>query len=68
MNIKNQMDRLQYKKRGLIKRLIEKGDTLFSIAEDNNLSITELLKVNPQIKNPDMIYAGDKIFIPGKKN
>ena len=67
MNIKNQMDRLQYKKRGLIKRLIERGDTLFSIAEDNNLSITELLKVNPQIKNPDMIYAGDKIFIPGKK-
>lgn len=67
MNIKNQMDRLQYRKGGLIQRLLKKGDTLFSIAEDNNLSITELLEVNPQIKNPDMIYAGDKIFIPGKE-
>jgi len=67
MNMKNQMDRLQYRKGGLIQRLLKKGDTLFSIAEDNNLSITELLEVNPQIKNPDMIYAGDKIFIPGKE-
>lgn len=67
MNIKNQMDRLQYRKGGLIQRLLKKGDTLFSIAEDNNLSITQLLEVNPQIKNPDMIYAGDKIFIPGKE-
>jgi len=66
MNIKNQMDRLQYKKGGLIKLLIEKGDTLFSIADKNNLSISELLKLNPQIKNPDMIYAGDDVFIPGK--
>jgi hypothetical protein len=65
--MKNQMDRLQYRKGGLIQRLLKKGDTLFSIAEDNNLSITELLEVNPQIKNPDMIYAGDKIFIPGKE-
>ena len=67
MNIKNQMDRLQYRKGGLIQRLLKKGDTLFSIAEDNNLSISELLEINPQIKNPDMIYAGDKIFIPGKE-
>jgi len=29
--------------------------------------VAELLEVNPQIKNPDMIYAGDKIFIPGKE-
>lgn len=67
MNIKNQMDRLQYRKGGLIQRLLKKGDTLFSIAEDNNLSISELLEINPQIKNSDMIYAGDKIFIPGKE-
>lgn len=65
--MKNQMDRLQYRKGGLIQRLLKKGDTLFSIAEDNNLSISELLEINPQIKNPDMIYAGDKIFIPGKE-
>lgn len=66
MNTKNQMDRLQYRKGGLIKLLLKKGDTLFSIARDNDLSIAELLEVNPQIKNPDEIYAGDNLFIPSK--
>ena len=63
MNMKNQMDRLQYSKGGFIKKLLKRGDTLFSIARENNLSVEELLKLNPQIKNPDMIYAGDEINI-----
>ena len=61
--MKNQMDRTQYSKGGFIKRLLKRGDTLFSIAEDNNLSVSELLKMNPQIKNPDSIFAGDEINI-----
>jgi len=60
------MDRLQYRKGGLLKLLLKRGDTLFSIARDNELSIAELLEVNPQIKNPDEIYAGDNLFIPSK--
>ena len=39
MTIKNDMDRLQYRKGGLIKLLLKKGDTLFSIARENELSI-----------------------------
>jgi len=66
MTIKNDMNRLQYRKGGLLKLLLKKGDTLFSIARDNELSIAELLEVNPQIKNPDEIYAGDNLFIPSK--
>ena len=66
MTIKNDMDRLQYRKGGLLKLILKKGDTLFSIARDNELSIAELLEVNSQIKNPDEIYAGDTIFIPSK--
>ena len=66
MTIKNDMNRLQYRKGGLLKLLLKKGDTLFSIARDNELSIAELLEVNTQIKNPDEIYAGDTIFIPSK--
>jgi len=66
MTIKNDMDRLQYRKGGLIKLLLKRGDTLFSIARDNELSVAELLEVNSQIKNPDEIYAGDTIFIPSK--
>ena len=66
MSIKNEMERLQYSEGGLLKFLLKKGDTLFSIARDNNLSMAELLEVNPQIKDPDKIYAGDTLFIPGK--
>lgn len=66
MTIKNDMDRLQYRKGGLLKLLLKKGDTLFSIARDNELSIAELLELNPQIKNPDEIYAGDNLFMPSK--
>ena len=66
MTIKNDMDRLQYRKGGLLKLLLKRGDTLFSIARDNELSIAELLEANPQIKNPDEIYAGDNLFIPSK--
>jgi LysM repeat protein len=66
MTIKTDMNRLQYRKGGLLKLLLKKGDTLFSIARDNELSIAELLEANPQIKNPDEIYAGDNLFIPSK--
>jgi len=66
MTIKNDMNRLQYRKGGLLKLLLKRGDTLFSIAKDNELSIAELLEANPQIKNPDEIYAGDNLFIPSK--
>ena len=66
MTIKNEMNRLQYRKGGLLKLLLKKGDTLFSIARENELSIADLLEANPQIKNPDSIYAGDNLFIPSK--
>lgn len=66
MTIKNDMDRLQYRKGGLLKLILKRGDTLFSIARDNELSIAELLELNPQIKNPDEIYAGDNLFMPSK--
>ena len=66
MTIKNDMNRLQYRKGGLLKLILKRGDTLFSIARDNELSIAELLELNPQIKNPDEIYAGDNLFMPSK--
>ena len=46
MTIKNDMDRLQYRKGGLLKLLLKKGDTLFSIARENDLSVAELLEVS----------------------
>lgn len=39
------------------------GDTLGSIAKKYGLSLKELLRLNPQIKNPDLIHIGDKIAV-----
>jgi LysM repeat protein len=44
--------------------VIKAGDTLRKIAQTNNISVDKLIKANPQIKNPDAIYAGDELIIP----
>lgn len=42
---------------------VQKGDTMSEIAKQNGLSLTELAKENPQIKNLDLIYIGQEIKI-----
>ncbi len=43
---------------------VERGDTLSAIAKEQGVSLAALIAANPQIKNPDLIYPGDKISIP----
>ncbi|MBI3761343.1 MAG: LysM peptidoglycan-binding domain-containing protein [Chloroflexi bacterium] len=43
---------------------IKPGDTLGAIAQDNNVSIDDILRANPEIANPDSIVPGQKIRIP----
>lgn len=43
---------------------IARGDTLSGIAQKNNVSMAELLKFNPQITDPNKIYAGQSLKIP----
>ena len=43
---------------------IQKGDTLSKIAREFNTTVDKLLRLNPKIKNPDIIYAGDIIKVP----
>ena len=40
---------------------IVSGDTLSGIAQKHGTSITSILKLNPGIKNPNVIYLGQKI-------
>ena len=47
---------------------VQKGDTMYAIAKRFEISYTELLKANPNIKNPAMIYVGQKITIPDTKS
>lgn len=63
--------KMQYKKDTGINELssyeeyyIQKGDTLPDIANKYNVSVDEILKYNPNIKNPQMIYEGDTLIIP----
>ena len=44
---------------------VERGDTLSGIAREHGLSLAELTAANPQINNPNVIYPGQHINIPG---
>ncbi|MDA8335822.1 MAG: LysM domain-containing protein [Peptococcaceae bacterium] len=44
--------------------VVQKGDTMSSIADRYGLSVDALIKANPQIKDPDTIYPGQVIYIP----
>ena len=43
---------------------VQRGDTLRKIADRLNTSVDAILKVNPQIYNPNLIYAGQVINLP----
>ncbi len=43
---------------------VKAGDTMSGIAKRYEISYAELLKANSNIKNPSMIYVGQKIMIP----
>lgn len=48
---------------------VKKGDTLGSIAIKYGISLTDLKAMNPQIKNPNLIYSGQIINVkPSVKN
>lgn len=42
---------------------VKKGDTLYDIAKKYNMTLTELIKLNPQIENPNLIYVKQKVRI-----
>ena len=42
---------------------VVKGDTLWALAGTYGLSLAELIALNPQIKNPNLIYVGDEVRV-----
>jgi N-acetylmuramoyl-L-alanine amidase len=40
---------------------VKSGDTLSQIASNENITLIDLIKLNPQIKNPNLIFPGDVI-------
>ncbi|WP_027621927.1 SafA/ExsA family spore coat assembly protein [Acetivibrio clariflavus] len=44
--------------------IVKPGDTMWKIANKFQVGTSEIIAANPQIKNPDLIYPGQKITIP----
>lgn len=43
---------------------IQHGDTLSQLAQQFGVKLEELLKINPEIDDPDLIYAGQTLKLP----
>ncbi len=43
---------------------VKAGDSLWNIAVNYQIGISELIEANPQVKNPALIYVGQKINVP----
>jgi len=46
---------------------VASGDTLWKIAVKTQTGVQELINANPQLKNPNLIYPGQKINVPEKE-
>ena len=45
---------------------IDRGDTLSGLAREHGTTVRALLDANPQIRNPDLIIAGERLNLPGR--
>ena len=45
--------------------IVQKNDTLYSVAKNNNISVEELIKIN-NLSNPNL-YIGQELYIPKKE-
>lgn len=46
---------------------IQPGDTLSQLAQRYGTTIQELMRLNPQVSDPNLIYAGAQLSTPGQK-
>lgn len=44
---------------------VQQGDTMRKIASKYSITVDALIKLNPQISNPNVIYVGQAITVPG---
>jgi len=43
---------------------VQKGDSLWKIAQKYQVGLSEIIEANPQFKNPALIFPGDKVTVP----
>jgi uncharacterized YkwD family protein/spore coat assembly protein SafA len=44
--------------------VVKSGDSLWKIAVKYHVGLSEIIAANPQFKNPNLIYPGDKVTVP----
>ena len=49
------------------KYTVQSGDTIWKISLKHNVDLEGLLRENPQVVNPNIIYPGDTLFLPDKQ-
>jgi LysM repeat protein len=48
--------------------IVQSGDTLSRIAQKCGVTLNALLKANPAITNPNLIFRGQRLIIPGSES
>jgi uncharacterized YkwD family protein/spore coat assembly protein SafA len=43
---------------------VQPGDSLWKIAQKYKVGLSEIIRANPQIRNPHLIYPGQKVKVP----
>ncbi|RKD21375.1 spore coat assembly protein SafA/uncharacterized protein, YkwD family [Caminicella sporogenes DSM 14501] len=44
--------------------IVQKGDSLWKISLKYQVGLSEIIAANPQFKNPNLIYPGNKVYVP----
>ncbi|MGI6631979.1 MAG: LysM peptidoglycan-binding domain-containing protein [Bacillota bacterium] len=44
--------------------VVQPGDTMFLIAQKHGVSLDALIRANPQIRNPELIFPGEVVHVP----
>jgi spore coat assembly protein SafA len=47
---------------------VKSGDTLWAIAQRNDVTVKQLVDANPQLRNPDLIVPGQRLTIPDHRD
>lgn len=44
---------------------VKPGDSMWRIGQNHGVALDDIIEANPQVKNPDLIYPGDVLHVPG---
>lgn len=60
-----QKDEIKEKQASMIIYVVQKNDTIWKLAKKYNTTMEDIIRLN-DIENPDVIYEGEKLIIPGR--